>query len=534
MTLSIRSKIVFITVAVLFFAIGANTITSSYVFAREYSAALQSKTLVIGQSLQLQLDRLLDLEIPLEDLIGFEKQCQDVVNAYEDIAYAMVVSPEGRILFHNDPSQHDQTVTDAAILQAVQGDREVIQTFSDQGQKYYEAIIPVFDSRNVHVGTIRIGFPEQLITQKSRGLIGSSVGVAVVFLGLAAALSVFAFSTWVTRPLEALLVVIQDIKKQGTYSTKRVNVGSQDEIGQIASAFNQMMDDLRKSHERIRKHTEELEQIVDERTSELRLINEQLQQDIIKRKQVEAALETYATRLEQSNRELEQFASVASHDLNEPLRKIEAFCDRLKNRYGDLLDERGNDYLTRMLNASNRMRTLINGLLTYARVTTKAQPFELVNLTEVVQTVVADLEIRIEEVGGCVEIGDLPVIEADALQMRQLMQNLISNALKFHRPETVPVVQVESHILDGRTDNERYEIRVSDNGIGFEEQYAERIFQIFQRLHGRGEYEGTGIGLATCRKIVERHGGTIAVESAPGQGATFIITLPVRHSKGEI
>jgi len=162
-------------------------------------------------------------------------------------------------------------------------------------------------------------------------------------------------------------------------------------------------------------------------------------------------------------------------------------------------------------------------------VTTKARPFVTVDLKQVVREVLDDLEVHIEQLQARVEVGDLPTVEADPLQMRQLFQNLIGNALKFHREGVAPVVRVWSEPLNGSED--QYRIIVEDNGIGFDEKYADRLFQVFQRLHGRSEYEGTGIGLATCRKIVERHGGNITARSEPGQGATFMLTLPGSNAK---
>ncbi len=269
---------------------------------------------------------------------------------------------------------------------------------------------------------------------------------------------------------------------------------------------------------------------------------EQTQQELSARRRAEQKLKTYTAKLEWSNRELQDFAYVASHDLQEPLRKIQAFGDRLEAKYGQTLDERGRDYLARMQNAAGRMRTLINDLLTYSRVTTQAQPFQTVDLEQVAGGVVSDLEVQIEHVGGRVEVGELPIIEADPTQMRQLLQNLISNGLKFHRQDGMPVVNVYARSCNGHENRlERTgpdgttmcRIIVEDNGIGFDEKYADRIFQVFQRLHGRGEYEGTGIGLATSRKIAERHGGDITAKSKPGQGATFIVTLPATQNKGE-
>jgi PAS domain S-box-containing protein len=245
--------------------------------------------------------------------------------------------------------------------------------------------------------------------------------------------------------------------------------------------------------------------------------------------------------LMRSNEELQQFAYIASHDLQEPLRKIQAFGDRLKNKYHDQLAEQGSDYIERMQNAAQRMQVLINDLLALSRVKTKVQSFVPMNLAQAAQEVLSDLEVRIQKTGGRVEVGDLPTINADPLQMRQLLQNLIGNALKFHRDEEPPVVKIYGRKLFGEEQQSAgispagdiYQIFVEDNGIGFDEKYLDRIFNVFQRLHSRSEYEGTGMGLAICRKIVEHHGGSITAKSTLGQGTTFIVTLPIKQHTGE-
>jgi two-component system sensor kinase FixL len=254
--------------------------------------------------------------------------------------------------------------------------------------------------------------------------------------------------------------------------------------------------------------------------------------DITERKRAQERLEVFAEQLQRSNRELEQFASVAAHDLQEPLRKIEAFGDRLRSKCGDQLGDQGRDYLQRMQASAARMRRLINDLLAFSRVTTKARPFEQVALGRIVQEVLSDLEGTLQQTGGRVEVGELPAVEADPLQMRQLFQNLIGNALKFHGPGEPPIVEVTGRVVHQSGRARTCEISVQDHGIGFEEQYLDRIFQVFQRLHGRQEYEGTGMGLAICRKIVDRHFGTITARSRPGRGATFIVALPITQSEG--
>lgn len=285
----------------------------------------------------------------------------------------------------------------------------------------------------------------------------------------------------------------------------------------------------------LREARDGLERKVAQRTEDLAQTNDALRAEVAERVRAEAVLKSYAVKLEQSNRELQDFAHVASHDLQEPLRKVQAFADRLVTRFGPSLTEEARDYLGRMQAATRRMQTLINDLLTFARVTSKGQPFEPVDLRQVTKEVIDDLEVRVEQVGATIDVDGLMQVEADPLQMRQLLQNLLSNALKFRRPDVAPRIRItsEAAVHDGAP-GEVCRLRVEDNGIGFEEKYVEKIFTVFQRLHGRTEYEGSGVGLAVCRKIVERHGGSITAQSAPGQGSTFVVTLPTRQSQEEV
>ncbi|HEX3978646.1 MAG TPA: ATP-binding protein [Solirubrobacteraceae bacterium] len=230
----------------------------------------------------------------------------------------------------------------------------------------------------------------------------------------------------------------------------------------------------------------------------------------------------HAAELSRSNAELEQFASIASHDLQEPLRKVQTFAAQLNAKESENLSEQGQDFLRRMSDAAGRMRSLIDDLLMFSRVSTQGHPFTAVNLGHVISQVLVDLEVSIEESRALMTVGLMPTIEADPLQMRQLFQNLLGNALKFRRPEVTPELRVEAQVIDHIA-----QVTVRDNGIGFDEQYATRIFRAFERLHGARAYPGTGIGLALCRKIVERHHGTITATSEIDHGATFTIRLPV-------
>jgi PAS domain S-box-containing protein len=240
--------------------------------------------------------------------------------------------------------------------------------------------------------------------------------------------------------------------------------------------------------------------------------------DITDRKKME-------DKLKRSNEELENFAGIASHDLQEPLRKISLSGERLIDLSPDL-DDKSTEYLTKMINASERMKNLIEDLLSYSKVTIKGRPFEQVDLNQIAKESFGDLEVLLQETNGTVNWGNLPTILADSFQMKQLFHNLISNSLKYHQNDIPPVINIYSK----QNIKNELEIYFEDNGIGFEEKYVEKIFQPFNRLHGRSEFSGTGIGLAICEKIVDRHSGSIKVKSAPNKGATFIINFQISRS----
>lgn len=261
----------------------------------------------------------------------------------------------------------------------------------------------------------------------------------------------------------------------------------------------------------------------------------QINVELKRRERTQIHLEQYSAELNRSNKELEQFAYVASHDLQEPLRKIRAFGDRLETKFMDKLGDQGVNYISRMKSAAERMQVLIDDLLGFSRVSKKPSDFEKIDLSIVVRNLLSDIETVIEEKKARVFIEDLPKLHADPSQMRQLFQNLVSNAIKFCPQERTPEIVINSHKvnnfegLDFHFDpkKEYIQINVRDNGIGFDEKYLTRIFTIFQRLHGRNEYEGTGIGLAMCRKILDHHKGMIWASSKEGVGSTFHIILPL-------
>ena len=243
--------------------------------------------------------------------------------------------------------------------------------------------------------------------------------------------------------------------------------------------------------------------------------------DVTARKRAEEEIRRYARELQRSNQELEHFAYVASHDLQEPLRTVSSYSQLLARRYRGRLDSDADDFIAFMVEGAARMQTLINDLLSFSRIGTRGDPFAPVDGAKILAAAQENLEAAIRESGAVITHEALPPLVADQTQLTQLFQNLFGNAIKFRRPDQAPRIHVSATRQDGA-----WHLSVRDNGIGIDPQFFERIFILFQRLHAREEYPGTGIGLALCKKIVERHGGRIWVESDPGKGSTFHFTLP--------
>ncbi|MCP5063526.1 MAG: PAS domain-containing protein, partial [Ignavibacteriae bacterium] len=256
--------------------------------------------------------------------------------------------------------------------------------------------------------------------------------------------------------------------------------------------------------------------------------------DITDRKIAEEDLKKYSQQLENKNKELQEFTYIASHDLREPLRKVHSFGERLKDKFSDKLGDRGNDYLDRMMNASDRMQTLIDDLLNYSRVTSHGKLFDKIDLENVARAVISDLSVLILESEATIILSSLPTINADESQMRQLLQNLVGNAVKFSKPNATPEIKIYSENISNEdelktingTNDDWVKIIVEDNGIGIDMEYSERIFGVFERLHGRSEYKGTGIGLSIVKKIVQRHNGKVMLKSTLDVGTKFEIYLP--------
>ncbi|MEX0796634.1 MAG: ATP-binding protein [Acidimicrobiia bacterium] len=417
-------------------------------------------------------------------------------------------SPDGGVVFLT-PLRFDsdaalaRTMADgsaAATLVAVSGEEAVLTDAVDYRGEPVFAATRYLDSADWGI-VVKVDTGE-VLAPLDEYLFGAVFALIVV---VAAA----AVGSWiVARPVAEGVRRVSEASAAiaaGDWS-RNVPVDRNDELGDLAENFNVMTGKLRE----LTRHLEEKNLEVEARNRELQFLNE---------------------KLKLSNEELERFASVAAHDLQEPLRKIQAFGDRLAVNASDSLDEKDQLYIERMRDAATRMRVLIDDLLQLSRVTSQAQPLERVDLSDVVARVADDLESRIDETGAVLEIGTLPVIVADPSQMHSLFLNLISNALKFRKPDQHPLVRIsEKREPSESGQNGAAHILVEDNGIGFDPEYGERIFRIFERLNGRADYTGTGIGLAICKKIVNRHDGAITAEGKPGEGAVFTVSLPTHRA----
>lgn len=370
-----------------------------------------------------------------------------------------------------------------------------ITSFGLDGVKRYLYTTTIRDAQTSY-GIMALGFPATMIQDSVRDAMALEITLVCVGLGITLSTLLVGLHGKIVKPSRELLAGFLELSEgHSTHRLRELSGG--DEVSELFSSFNSMAAELT-------AHREKLEDLVTERTKEL---------------------EKTAMELARSNHELEQFAYVASHDLQEPLRMVASFTQLLEDRYGDKLDQKAHQYIGFAVDGAHRMQRLINDLLTYSRVGTRAKPFEPVDLNETLAEVLKTLGREIERTHASVTVMKMPTIYAERIQMGQVFQNLLSNALKFHGERELAIA------ISARDDGGTWTFSVKDNGIGIEPQYFERIFIVFQRLHERDAYPGSGIGLSIVKKIVERHRGRVWIESKLGEGTTFHFSIP--DLKGE-
>ncbi len=468
MALKIRHRVVLISAVVLFLGIGANTLVNSIVFMRDYSKALQSKAFVIARTLRSQLDRLLRLKIPLEDLVGFDEQCRELVERHREISYAMVVDLDGRVLFHNDPSQQGLTVSDPAAVRETGNSGETFRTAYVNGEKCYDFTLPVYDAGGEHVGAIRIGLPVRFVSQKVGRMVMYSVLIAGLSLTAGMVSLVVLLKLSVTRPLDRLLTAIDEIRRKGIASSRLIDIDADDEIGQLAAAFNSMTEELKEA------------------------------QDALIRKEKLAVLG--------------QIAGSVGHELRNPLGVISNAVYYLKATLPDA-DETTRDYLDIIKDEVANSERIVSDLLNFAR-TRRPKPGP-VDVRDLLQEGLKRCTIP-EGVALEQELPEgLPPVWVDRAQIVQVVENLFRNAV-----DAMPAGG--SIRIEAETAGETVKLRITDTGEGIGPDEMERLFQPLYTT----KTKGLGLGLTIVKNLTEANGGRIEVESTPGKGTAFTLWLP--------
>ena len=624
MRCGLRDKILVITVTTLLLAISVNTYIVSRLFRTEYSSALQSKIAVIANTVRSQVERLLVLGIAVNDIEGFDTQCREVLQKHQDLAYAMVVQLDGKILFHSDIRYHGTMIDAPALLEAITQNRQTACLSEIEGKECYNSVVPVGSGSGGHNAAVIVGFPSSLIDKKVQEFHRYSFIVALISLGIATFLLLTSLSISVTKPLSGLVKTIQQIRDSSDLSM-RVQEISNDELGDLAQSFNQMTEDLQKTTTSIDNLNREIEHrkrielslrrsenkyktllknipqrifykdlnsvyllcnasyaedlgitpdeikgktdydfypanLADKYTADDKKVmesgeREELEEryiledkevyvhtskspvmddngniiglfgifwDITASKMAEQRQNQLLEQLEKVNKELKDFAYIVSHDLKAPLRGIKTLAGWMLNDYADKMDEDGREQLKLLSSRVDRMHGLIEGILQYSRVGRMEEEEQVeVDLNHLLTDII-DMLAPPENITITVE-NKLPVIECEQTRITQVFQNLLSNAIKYmDKPEGwIKIGCIEECGC--------WKFSISDNGPGIEEKYFDKIFQIFQTLSPRDEYESTGIGLTVIKKIIELYGGRIWVESKIGEGSTFFLTFPTKE-----
>jgi signal transduction histidine kinase len=527
---SIRTKIILMAITILCFALGANTFMGSYVFTREYADALKSRGFVIAQNLQFQLDRLLRLGIPINNLKGFEEQCEDIVKKYESISYAVVIDFSGQVLFHNQ-YYPVEIATNNVLLEGIKQKENNIKISSIDNKRYYNAIVPVFNIYNEHIAAIIIGFPENIIVQKTNTLLAYSAVTVLIFLSIAIVIFVFSLSVWVTNPLRTLVNLIDTIRSTSGNTKHRIQIKSPDEIGKLGSTFNDMLDSLEAYDSQLKQYTVALEEKIAVRTADLQRSNTELQWEIEERKCAEEALRHAKEAAETATRAKSEFLANMSHELRTPLHGILSFAGFGLKRAATAPAAKLRDYFQQIDQSGRVLLLLLNDLLDLAKWEAHPMPceFQCVDLCRLLATVVDEFRSLTAEKQLMIHFSppDSPVeILLDPAKMMQVLRNLLSNAVKFS-PEGGRIE------LSLHCDASSVVVRVHDRGVGIPEDELVTIFdQFVQSSRTKTGAGGTGLGLAICREIVTAHHGRIWAEHRSGGGASLFFALPL-HAPDE-
>jgi signal transduction histidine kinase len=540
MFFSLKYKIATISVLILIMGIGSTTFFNSIYFSREYSKAIYERTLTLGKMLKDQLDSVLKYDIPLNDLVGFEEQCQSLVENHKDIIYAMVVNTTGEILFHNYSFQQGHVITDSAILKKISSQKQINHTCTINGDEYRDFIIPVLGKHGEHIGAVRVGLPSKLIADKTKSMILHSFGFAAFFLCFCIVLLVSLLNFWISKPFRLLVSSIHDVRTKGTTSCKLLQLDSKDEIGQLASGFNQMVVEIRLNNEKIDNHMKELEQKIQDRTIVLEQTNEQLKLDIQRREEAEENLVEAYNHLRSTQAQLIQSSKLASigelasgiaHELNQPLTVIRGSAQLLLRNIEKGLSR---DYLVEQMKNTEkntkRMMNIINHLRSFSRHTeTHYMPVDINQVINDCFMMIGE-QLRLRNIELIKMFApDLPKINGNYNQLEQVFLNMISNARDaVDSVETAASKRIEIVTQTVGNGPDAVDIIIKDTGVGISGKSIEKVFDPFYTTKEVGK--GTGLGLSISYGIVKDHGGDIWVSETSKDGTTFVIRIPFRQA----
>lgn len=479
---------------------GMNTMYADRLLPAQQLAAIEEAHLKMQSALYRFAIASEDRDKTEQDITGQIQTAERNLKLYE-ATYLVPGEVQGLAKFHPAWTNYKQAIA-AAMQMAKSGNQAAaLQSIGHRNGAVFNAQKAVSQILNDLIAIqVRIGADIKKQGDRTFHIAKWTMAMTGLFGVIFAILLAWAISRSITSPLSSITNVASSISAGDLDASALAGITSRrDEIGILASAFTLMTGRLKETLEGLRRSQEELEERVLARTRELNESNEQLAR---------------------SNNELQQFAYVASHDLQEPLRMVISYMQLLEKRYMDKLDADAREFIGFAVDGAMRMRVLIDDLLAYSRIATRGQTFQPTDSEKALKAAIGNLQIAIQDSGAQITHDPLPTVMADATQLAQLFQNLISNAIKFRRAEA-PEVHIHAE-----PKGNFWCFSVQDNGVGIEPQYFDRIFVVFQRLQSRSAAPGTGIGLAICKKIVERHGGTIWVESELGKGTTFYFTIP--------
>ena len=518
--MKLNKKIILATLSILLISLLASSVVNLLNFRKNYTEALITGSYGLGQSINSLLSEMLKLGLPLETLSGMDRRLQQlrVNNPY--LSYAGIADLKGKVLFHTEGDLLGRSFSDAVMQQSIAAVEPITQLYDRfDGHQYYDVTIPVFDAENIHVGVIRLGFRTEVVKDKIKlAILEVVLNFALTFAVIGISIN-YLLARLVSRPVIALSQQARRISA-GNFDSE-APVQRQDEIGELSESLNQMSRTIRAQLAELQRSHGELEDLVRQRTEELETANNRMQE-----KNIELLAKTDA--LQSSNADLDRFAYSVSHDMRQPLRMVTGHLQLLAKGIREQLNEDQRENLRYALDGAKRMDTMIISLLEYSRVGRKFDAKKALDSRQPLDQALAFLAPAIAESGAGIAVsGVWPQVLASRDELIRLFQNLVGNAIHYHEVDQPPRIEIESTVTAAA-----WRVAVRDHGIGIDPQQTDRLFLFFSRLQSRQRFEGTGMGLALCRRIVEHHGGRIWVESEGlGKGSVFIFELPLSGAR---